>query len=78
MQCWDASNNSELDRFPDQAGKSRISSAVAILNQALDHPVVFNAPGFDEGVERRERILLTLRHPDLGVWSESNWFFAFR
>jgi hypothetical protein len=33
---------------------------VVILDQALDCLVVFDAPGFDEGVERRERILLGL------------------
>src|SRR5271155_3237244 len=38
---------------------------VAILNQAFDRLVVFDGPGFDEGVERRERILLGLCHPDL-------------
>ena len=38
---------------------------VAILDQAFDRLVVFDAPGFDEGVERRERILLGLGHPDL-------------
>src|ERR1700726_2578383 len=42
-------------------GKQR----VAILDQALDSPVVFDAPGFDEGVERGECILLGLGHPDL-------------
>src|SRR6266568_4309489 len=38
---------------------------VAILAQALDRLVVFDAPGLDEGVERHERILLGLGHPDL-------------
>ena len=38
---------------------------VAILDQALDRLVVFDAPGFDEGVERGERILLGLGHPNL-------------
>src|SRR5207249_12024511 len=38
---------------------------VAILDQALDRLVVFDAPGLDEGVERHERILLGLGHPDL-------------
>ena len=38
---------------------------VAILGQALDRLVVFDAPGLDEGVERHERILLGLGHPDL-------------
>src|SRR3984893_12296808 len=42
-------------------GKQR----VAILDQALDSLVVFDAPGFDEGVERGERILLGRGHPDL-------------
>src|SRR5271170_6366005 len=37
---------------------------VAILNRAFDRLVVFDGPGFDEGVERRERILLGLGHPD--------------
>src|SRR5215471_7650675 len=37
----------------------------AILDQALDRLVVFDAPGLDEGIERRERILLGLGHPDL-------------
>ena len=36
-----------------------------ILDQALDRLVVFDAPGLDEGIERRERILLGLGHPDL-------------
>src|ERR1700731_2630349 len=40
-------------------GKQR----VAILDQALDSLVVFDAPGFDEGVERGERILLGRGHP---------------
>src|SRR5262249_24132300 len=38
---------------------------VAILDQAFDRLVVFDGPGFDEGVERRKRILLGLGHPDL-------------
>src|ERR1700730_15128265 len=42
-------------------GKQR----VAILDQALDSLVVFDAPGFGEGVERGECILLGLGHPDL-------------
>src|SRR4030081_1259371 len=42
-------------------GKQR----VAILDQALDSLVVFDDPGFDEGVERGECILLGLGHPDL-------------
>src|SRR3981081_1079008 len=42
-------------------GKQR----VAILDQALDSLVVFDALGFDEGVERGECILLGLGHPDL-------------
>src|SRR4030081_3433878 len=42
-------------------GKQR----VAILDQALDSLVVFDAPGFDEGVERGECIVLGLGHPDL-------------
>src|ERR1700720_1964717 len=42
-------------------GKQR----VAILDQALDSVVVFDAPSFDEGVERGECILLGLGHPDL-------------
>src|SRR5262249_3376313 len=37
---------------------------VAILDQALDRLVVFDAPGLDEGVEGRKRILLCLGHPD--------------
>jgi hypothetical protein len=37
---------------------------VAILDQALERLVVFDAPGLDEGVEGRKRILLGLRHPD--------------
>jgi hypothetical protein len=37
---------------------------VAILDQALDRLVVFDGPSFDEGVERRKRILLGLGHPD--------------
>src|ERR1700704_5377288 len=40
-------------------GKQR----VAILDQALDSLVVFDAPSFDEGVERGECILLGLGHP---------------
>src|SRR5205807_10613987 len=42
-------------------GKQR----VAILDQALDSLVVFDAPGFDEGVERGECIVLGRGHPDL-------------
>src|SRR3984893_15005707 len=42
-------------------GKQR----VAILDQALDSLVVFDAPDFDEGVERGECILLGQGHPDL-------------
>src|SRR3981081_3412246 len=42
-------------------GKQR----VAILDQALDSLVVFDAPSFDEGVERGECILLGLGHPNL-------------
>src|SRR5665213_1852157 len=38
---------------------------IAILDQALDRLVVFYAPGFDEGVECHEGILLGLGHPDL-------------
>src|SRR6266540_419063 len=37
---------------------------VAILDQALDRLVIFDAPGLDEGVEGGKRILLGLRHPD--------------
>src|SRR4029450_7186912 len=32
--------------------------------QALDRLVVFDAPGLDEGVEGRKRMLLGLGHPD--------------
>jgi hypothetical protein len=32
---------------------------------ARDRPIVFDAPGFDEDIERRERILLGLGHPDV-------------
>src|SRR5258705_8838835 len=42
-------------------GKQR----VAILDQALDSLVVFDAASFDEGVERGERIVLGLGHPNL-------------
>src|SRR5438067_10104551 len=42
-------------------GKQRI----AILGQAVDRVSVFDAPGFDEGVESDERLLLGLGHPDL-------------
>src|SRR6476620_199919 len=42
-------------------GKQR----VAILDQALDSLVVFDAPSFDEGVERGECILLGLGPPNL-------------
>src|SRR5689334_21160953 len=38
---------------------------IAIFDQALDRLVVFDAPGLDEDIERRERILLCLGHPDL-------------
>ena len=38
---------------------------VPIFAQALDRLLVFSAPGLDQGVERRERILLGLGHPDL-------------
>src|ERR1700681_5018566 len=38
---------------------------VAILDQALDSLVVFDAPSFDEGVERGECLLLGLGHPNL-------------
>src|SRR6516225_3096433 len=38
---------------------------IAIFDQALDRLVVFDAPGLDEDIERRERILLGLGHPDL-------------
>ena len=38
---------------------------IAILDQALDSLVVLDAPGFDEGVEGEERVLLGLGHPDL-------------
>src|ERR1700748_1886338 len=41
-------------------GKQRL----AILDQAFDSLVVFDAPGFNEGVERRERFFLGLGHPD--------------
>jgi hypothetical protein len=37
---------------------------VAILDRSLDRLVVFDAPGLDEGVEGRKRILLGLGHPD--------------
>src|SRR6266498_2928870 len=37
---------------------------VAILDQALDRLVVFDAPGLDEGGEGRQRDLLGLGHPD--------------
>src|SRR5262245_58349561 len=37
---------------------------VAILDQALGRLVIFDAPGLDEGVEGRKRILLVLGHPD--------------
>src|SRR5947207_6256783 len=40
-------------------GKQR----VAIVDQALDSLVIFDAPDFDEGVERGECILLGLGHP---------------
>ena len=38
---------------------------IAILDQALDRLVLFDAYGFDEGIERGECILLGLGHPDL-------------
>src|SRR5262245_15645662 len=38
---------------------------IAIFDQALDRLVVFYAPDFDEGVERRQRVALGLSHPDL-------------
>jgi hypothetical protein len=38
---------------------------VAILDQAFDRLVVFDALGFREGVECYERVLLGLGHPDL-------------
>jgi hypothetical protein len=37
---------------------------VAILDQAVDRLAVFDAPGLDEGVEGRKRVLLGLGHPD--------------
>ena len=37
---------------------------VAILDQAFDRLVVFDALGLDEGVEGGKRILLGLGHPD--------------
>src|SRR3974390_1973621 len=37
---------------------------LAILDQAFDGLVVFDAPSFDEGVECCERIFLGLSHPD--------------
>jgi hypothetical protein len=37
---------------------------LAILDQAFHRLVLFDAPGFDEDVERCERILLGLGHPD--------------
>ena len=37
---------------------------LTILDQAFDGLVVFDAPGFDEGVERGERIFLGFGHPD--------------
>ena len=43
---------------------------VAILDQALDRLVVFDAPGLDEGVERCERwSLLKCSLPHRGAWS---------
>src|SRR3984885_3005965 len=41
-------------------GQQRIANFV----QALDCLIVFDAPGLDEDIERRERILLGLGHPD--------------
>jgi hypothetical protein len=38
---------------------------IAIFDQALDYLLVFDAPDLDEDIERRERILLGLGHPDL-------------
>ena len=38
---------------------------IAIFDQALDRLVVFDAPGLNEDIERRERIPLGLGHPDL-------------
>src|SRR6202035_375554 len=38
---------------------------VTIFDQALDRLVVFDAPGFDEGIERRKRIRLGLGRPNL-------------
>ena len=37
---------------------------IAILDQALDRLVLFDAYGFDEGIERGECILLGLGHPE--------------
>jgi hypothetical protein len=45
--------------------RRRQAERIAIFDQALDSFVVFDAPGFDEGVERHECILLGLGHPDL-------------
>src|SRR6266571_2254350 len=42
-----------------------MASAVLFERHPFDRLVVFSAPGLDEGVERRERILLGLGHPDL-------------
>src|SRR6516162_4710880 len=38
---------------------------IAILAQALDCLAILDAPDLDEGIERRERLLLGLGHPDL-------------
>jgi len=38
---------------------------IAIFDKTLDRLVVFDAPGLDEGIERRKRIRLGLSHPDL-------------
>jgi hypothetical protein len=37
---------------------------LTILDQAFDGLVVFDAPGFDEGIARGERLFLGLGHPD--------------
>jgi len=41
-------------------GREVAEQRVAILDQALDRLVVFDAPGLDEGVEGSKRILLGL------------------
>src|ERR1700740_3480908 len=38
---------------------------IAILDEAFDRLLVFDAPDLDEDVERRKRLLLGFRHPDL-------------